>query len=46
MSDKIKTSTSYVESGDKITKIVNYESKDGNVTYYGYYAEEFRKVEK
>ena len=44
MSDKIISTSNYVEQDNKLYKITNYESKDGNVTYYGYYVEEFVKV--
>ena len=46
MSNKIKTTSNYVEKDDKLYKIVICESKDGSVTYYSYYIEEYRKVDK
>ena len=46
MENKIKTTSNYVEKDDKLYKIVNCESKDGNMTYYSYYVEEYRKVDE
>jgi len=44
MTNKIKTTSNYVEKDDTLYKIVNYESKDGNITYYSYYVEKYKKV--
>jgi hypothetical protein len=46
MTKKIETTSNYVEKDDTLYKIVNYESKDGNMTYYSYYVEKYKKVDK